>query len=137
MKKNGFTLAELLGVLVILSLIALITVPAVTDSLQGYKVKLCNTQVDEIIEAARTWGSENVLILPTNDKETYTLSLREISNSGYIDSEIQNPVTKEYFDLDETKIVITRNGKKYTYEVFMLDDLGNLVDAHNSCDSNT
>ena len=39
--------------------------------------------------------------------------------------------------LDETKIVITRNGKKYTYEVFMLDDLGNLVDAHNSCDSNT
>jgi prepilin-type N-terminal cleavage/methylation domain-containing protein len=134
MKKNGFTLAELLGVLVILSLIALITVPAVTDSLQTYKVKLCNTQVDEIVEAARTWGSGNVSVLPTNDGETYTLSLRKVADSGFIDSEIQNPVTKEYFDLDDTKIVITRVGKKYTYEVLVYDDAGNLVDAHNTCE---
>jgi prepilin-type N-terminal cleavage/methylation domain-containing protein len=134
MKKNGFTLAELLGVLVILSLIAIITVPAVTDSLQTYKVKLCNTQVDEIVEAARTWGSGNVSVLPTNDGETYTLSLRKVADSGFIDSEIQNPVTKEYFDLDDTQIRITRVGKKYTYEVLVYDDDGNLVDAHNTCE---
>ena len=40
--KKGFTLAELLGVIVILSLIALITVPAITATLQNYKIKLCN-----------------------------------------------------------------------------------------------
>ena len=42
MRKNGFTLAELLGVMVLLSLISIITVPAVTQSLNSYKTKLCN-----------------------------------------------------------------------------------------------
>ena len=41
MKKNGFTLAELLGVIVVLALISMITVPAVTDSLQNYRNSLC------------------------------------------------------------------------------------------------
>lgn len=117
MKKNGFTLAELLGVIVILSLIAVITVPAVTDSLQNYKEKLCNSQLDEIVAAARAWASDNILILPTEDGISYTVTLETLSNGGYIDSEIENPITKRNFDLDDTKVTITRVGKKYTYEI--------------------
>ena len=117
MKKNGFTLAELLGVLVILSLIAVITVPAVTDSLNKYKRELCNTQVKEIVSAAKAWGTDNILLLPTEDNATYIVSLETLSKYGYIDSKIENPVTKENFDLEDTIVTITRKGKRYTYEM--------------------
>lgn len=117
MRNKGFTLAELLGVIVILALVSLITVPAITNSLQDYKSRLCNTQLEEIVAAARTWGADNLLKLPTGEGETYTLSLATLSESGYIGGDIENPITKEKFDLDNTVVTITRTGKKYTYEI--------------------
>lgn len=117
--KKGFTLAELLGVIVILSLIALITVPAITDTLQNYKIKLCNTQLEEIISAAKTWGADNLVKLPSGEGQTKTVSLKTLSDYGYIDAVIQNPVTKENFDLETTTVTITKQGKKFVYT---LDD---------------
>lgn len=113
--KKGFTLAELLGVIVILSLIALITVPAITDALQNYKIKLCNTQLEEIISAAKTWGADNLVKLPSSEGQTKTVSLKTLSDYGYIDAVIQNPVTKENFDLETTTVTITKQGKKFVY----------------------
>ena len=113
--KKGFTLAELLGVIVILSLIALITVPAITDTLQNYIIKLCNTQLEEIISAAKTWGADNLVKLPSSEGQTKTVSLKTLSDYGYIDAVIQNPVTKENFDLETTTVTITKQGKKFVY----------------------
>lgn len=113
--KKGFTLAELLGVIVILSLIALITVPSITDTLQNYKIKLCNTQLEEIISAAKTWGADNLVKLPSSEGQTKTVSLKTLSDYGYIDAVIQNPVTKENFDLETTTVTITKQGKKFVY----------------------
>lgn len=113
--KKGFTLAELLGVIVILSLIALITVPAITDTLQNYKIKLCNTQLEEIISAAKTWGADNLVKLPSSEGQTKTVSLKTLSDYGYIDAVIQNPVTKENFDLETTTVTITKQVKKFVY----------------------
>jgi len=117
MKINGFTLAELLGVIVILALISMIAVPAVTDSLQNYRNSLCDTQLREIEAAARTWGADNLYNLPDEDNETYTVSLRTLSDYGYIAAEIENPVAKDKFDLDTTQVIITKIGKKYTYKI--------------------
>lgn len=113
--KKGFTLAELLGVIVILSLITMITVPAITDTLQNYKIKLCNTQLEEIISAAKTWGADNLVKLPSSEGQTKTVSLKTLSDYGYIDADIENPVTKEKFDLETTTVTITKQGKKFIY----------------------
>ena len=117
MKKNGFTLVELLGVMVILSLISVITVPAVTKSLNKYKTKLCNSQIDEIISAAKTWGNENILLLPENEGETYEISLQQLAEYGYIDEKVNNPVTNENFDKENTIVTITKKGKRYKYSM--------------------
>ena len=128
MKNKGFTLAELLGVMVILSLISIITVPAVTESLNAYKTKLCNSQIDEILSAAKTWGTENVLSLPDADGESKSIDLKTLVEYGYIDAKINNPVTNENFDLENTIITITKKGKRYTYA---MDD-----NTINTCYSN-
>ena len=115
MKKNGFTLAELLGVIVILGLLAVIVIPVVTETLNGYRVRICETQVKNVIEAARAWGAEeeNIVKLPQSDTDVRTISLADLQEAGYIDKDIKNPLnTNEYLEMD---ITITKQGYRYKY----------------------
>lgn len=131
MKKNGFTLIELLAVLVILALIAIVTISAVSGTLKTYKNNLYDNQINNIKEAARVWGSDNMLLLPNSSDEVtcyyneinncsnnynkLIINLSDLQNGGYIGKDITNPRTKEKFD--DLEIVITKNGKKIEYEV--------------------
>ena len=67
MNKKGFTLAELIGVIVVLSLICLITVPAIASVLKTNKKSLCETQLKNVLAAAKSYVSENLLSMPIND----------------------------------------------------------------------
>ena len=116
MKNKGFTLAELLAVIVILGVIAVITVPIVTKTLASYRTKLCENQIQNIKEAARIWGSDNLLSLPDKENGTLVITLNDLQDKGYIDKDINNPRTKKIID-PTTKITITRVGKKYNYTV--------------------
>lgn len=122
--KKGFTLAELLGVIVVLGVIALIAIPAVTDSLNKYKKNLCDTQVSYMVQAAQNWGADHLLQLP-DEGETLTISVSELIEQGYMERDkdaetiedqlkVMNPNTKEYFSPDPV-ITISKSGKKYVY----------------------
>ena len=129
MKNKGFTLAELIGVIVVLALISLVTIPAVSNTLKANRIKLCKTQVSNIIAAAKSYGADNLFSLDTISG----VSLETLIKYGYIDDKIQNPVTKEIYryvknnsELGDNEINantliinITRNNKKYNYT---LDD---------------
>ena len=117
--KKGFTLAELLGVMVVLALISIVTVPLVTNSLNKYKSKLCSAQIDEIISAAKAWAGENMFSLPSEDGEFIKVDLKTLASAGFIDEKVNNPVTNEEFDPDTTIITIKKVGKKFTY---IMDD---------------
>ena len=117
--KKGFTLAELLGVMVVLALISIVTVPLVTNSLNKYKSKLCSAQIDEIISAAKAWTGENMFSLPSEDGEFIKVDLKTLASAGFIDEKVNNPVTNEEFDPNTTIITIKKVGKKFTY---IMDD---------------
>ena len=116
MNKSGFTLAELLAVIVILGLLAVIVIPIVTETLNAYRTRVCETQVKNVIEAARAWGSEeeNLVKLPLDDTETRTITLAELQEAGYIEKDIKNPLDNS-IDL-EMDITISKKGHRYVYE---------------------
>ena len=117
MNKKGFTLAELIGVIVVLSLICLITVPAIASVLKTNKKSLCETQLNNILAAAKSYASENLLSMPISDEEgknTRTITIQDLIDNGYIEGNIQNPVTKEEFD-PEIEITIKKTGKKLDF----------------------
>ena len=116
MKKKGFTLAELLAVIVILGLIAVITIPAVTKTLGETKGNLCEDQLKNIKEAARLYGSDHLLDLPSKDGQSFQITLGDLQNGGYIEKELKNPKDSKMVD-PNLAITITKQGKKYKYDV--------------------
>lgn len=57
--KKGFTLVELLAVIVLISLIMVIVVPQVQKVAKQSKVKLCKSKITLAEEALNLWGQDN------------------------------------------------------------------------------
>ena len=94
MKKNAFTLIELLAILVILAVLAIILIPTIKNSIEDAKKSAYNNQVASIKSAAETYFvNSNFIVDSTTPKVMY---LTDIVSSGYIESsKITNPVTEE------------------------------------------
>ena len=79
---KGFTLVELLAVIIILGLIALITVPAISGVISDSQNTAYEEQIKRIEGIARNWGVANTNLLP--DEGTYYLSLDTLKSEGLL-----------------------------------------------------
>lgn len=130
--KKGFTLVELIAVLVILGLISLITIPTVNNSLKKYKNSLFEDSIKNIEQAAKNWGADNIGKLPNDassgiimmypdvdteqDFSTLQIRIKDLQETGYIDSEIKNPKKNTNF-CNCAVITIKKTSTGYTYEI--------------------
>ena len=90
--KKGFTLVELLGVLVVLGLISVIIVPKVIDSITTSKEAAYQTQVETIENAAKKYGISNDLLYPKEGEKKY-IAVKDLIAVGELsDKEIINPI---------------------------------------------
>lgn len=113
MKNKGFTLAELLAVLVVLGIIATIIVPSVTRQVNKTREKLCVVQYENILNSARAYGTEHITELGSGK----TITLNELINGGYISGEkLKDPIEKQDISTD-LQIKIVKSGKKYQYSI--------------------
>jgi len=58
--SKGFTIVELLAVLVILGVIAGIAVPKVSQTIQNSKIKACETNLNMITQAIERYGMDHI-----------------------------------------------------------------------------
>ena len=115
MKKKGFTLVELIGVLVILGLIATFSVPALTKTMKDSSEKQYNEYLKNITLAAENYfHSETDGTL--NDK--YFIKIKTLYDSGYLKKE-KNPKTNE--DNNENSTVMISKNEDGTEKYELLD----------------
>jgi len=112
MNKKGFTLVELLGVIVILSILVLISIPIINSIVNDSKKQIKETNVITILDAAYSWAMDDELNieLPENDNEFITVTLDTIKKSGHLKKEVINAETGTAY-ADNCVITITK--KKY------------------------
>lgn len=134
MNKQGFTLVEILAVIIILSLITLLTSTAVTKVVKETKIDISSAQKRLIQSASEAWIADNIDRLPDGGKCAY-LTLEDLKEYGLLESSIINSNTGKEIPND-TKIKITAslneyNKLNYTYEVDA-DDISSCTHANSN-----
>ena len=104
MKKNGFTLIELIASVTILALIALIAFPAILNSLSSGQAKV-DDGVKKVVESAAEAYA--------NDYDTFSsVSVCKLAQEGYISTSFFEKNKKL---IGAGLVSIANNGSKYTY----------------------
>ena len=108
MKKNGFTLVELLSIVVILGIIVVVALPQISGSIGSKKEKQYNKIVKIVENAGKVYLTEN----GTMD----SVSIDKLIESDYLTSGLKNPINNT--PLTGCVKKITSDGvTKYKYEV--------------------
>ncbi|MDD2435416.1 MAG: leucine-rich repeat protein [Bacilli bacterium] len=111
--KKGFTLIELIGVIVLLGILALLVTPTINKVIKNSKEKAYHQQLTSIVNSARKWGVVN------NNKLSETtptfISIQDLFKEGYIEQEtIVDP--RDSSTMDGCIIVEYNNSEnKYKY----------------------
>ena len=117
--KQGFTLAELLGVIAILGIISLIAVPLIDNTINKSNEDLYQTQLNQIIKGAKSYYSEQEHLseLPQANGDVATIDLKTLQAQGYLPLDIENPKTKKSFSPSLTVKVTNVGGSRFEYEI--------------------
>ena len=119
MNKKGFTLIELMCVIVILFVIAVITTPIIIDVISNVRNELSEQQKQIIINAARTWGVKN-LSVDDNNNPIYdsnvknSITIDELRNAGFLDKKELKSLKLNEEELDTAGVCISYDNK-YVY----------------------
>lgn len=100
MKKHGFTLVELLAVIIILAILATLVITVMNSTVNTSAEKLYKNQVENIIEASRSY----VLKYGFNNE----ITICELKKVGLLDKKIKNPKTENLFD-DALLVVVSKD----------------------------
>lgn len=93
MKKNkGFTLVELLAVIVILAIVSLIAVPSVNGLLRKSRTNMFCKKVESIEAAAKYYAQDNLSDLATDSKMVIAnkIPIRLLVEKGYLKKDSDN-----------------------------------------------
>lgn len=127
LKHNGFTLAELLGVIIILSIISIISFSAIDRNLKEGRIKTCKAQEKNIIEGVKTWAIDDPRVLPETTETSTKKTIKELIDNGYIEEDLKNPMTDDDYK-SETEVEIKKESdNKYTYKI-------NYADGEKGCE---
>ena len=113
--KKGFTLIEIVAIIILLSVIALITYPIVNNLINDSREDLYDEQIHELLRLSNAWVAGNASKLKNENGYSYVLSFEELASQGYIVEEnVRNPKTGERFP---GCIMVTYNSISSSYDV--------------------
>lgn len=137
--KKGFTLVELLAVIVVLAIILVIAYPSVIKSINSSKEKTKYMAAKEIVSMAEAYMEtlcNDCKDETGNLKDDACISVEDMVSAGYLENDVTNPATGENIsnssELSEHKVckssapaqtgyapsdsTYTFDGFKYTFE---------------------
>lgn len=85
MNKKGFSLVELMAVMIILGILATITTPIVINIVSDTEKELSSEQTKIVIDAARNWGIKNITVTKSDDNYVVSknfVTIKELQDSG-------------------------------------------------------
>ena len=133
----GFTLVELLAVIIVIGIIALLIVPNISRIIENARSNTMQRSLEHIVEAADNYYNLNIFELPEYGSPIETKNINVLLNEGYIDKLPSN--TEGIFFLMYTsqddfhaEVILSKDNKYYS----SIEDLNNKCDLYvDLCDT--
>ena len=114
--KKGFTLIEVIAVIVILGLIIVIAIPFFQGSLNTFREDFYTNIETNITTSAKNFFKDNRLFLPNRYLDSQKISLDTLLNEGYLSDEVVDYNGKKC-DINDGYVIAVKTGNdKYEYE---------------------
>lgn len=109
--NKGFTLIELIAVIIILGVVSSISYPKILDVIEKSKISAFDSAKKNIISAAK-----NKYIASINDSKIIEYNVVDLIEDGYVSSNTKNPITGKDYE-KEVKVVVVNedNNIKFYY----------------------
>ena len=123
--KKGFTLVEMLGVLIILVIIFMIAFPTLTRVLKNTEEDLANSEKIIVVDATKDLlNSKKDIYIPSDDN-TYCIAFETLMNQGKLtENQVEN-ISEDY-----NTVKVTYKNRKAIYEVLGAGCTEVIKDAH-------
>lgn len=116
MKKTGFTLVELLGVIVILGIIGTLITPLVINLINEGKEDVNNMQIETVKRAAKNYANAHIYTLKDcNNCVVAELTIKDLKDEGYLEEKDVKDITSDKAISDSAKVQIRKDNGKYKY----------------------
>lgn len=118
MKNNkGFTLVELLAMLVVLGILMAVAVPNITGIMSNQKTSMYKSDAMQMVESAKTKVAKNKYIQKPAQGECLVFSLNYLNSNEDFST---GPNGGEYLPWD-SYVVYAREGSRYKYYVTLIE----------------
>lgn len=120
-KTKGFTLAEILGVIVIISLLLILIIPTILNQINSTKENAENAGNELIFSAAEQHIKENSNKYPPDKSGRYCISIQELIDEGKLVAPVKDVTTGK--DISDKSVMVTIYSSGNTeYELKDTDD---------------
>ncbi len=124
MNKKGFTLVELIAVIIIIAIISTVGIISISSTTQGSRKSAFVDLGKNYAESARTMRAEDRLPHDPRDGEAVIIKAEALDGV-----EIENKDESGFGDLiyDSSYIAIVNDNHNYKYYIFLLDDTDHAI----------
>ena len=117
MNKKGLTLIELIAVIALIALVAALIFPNVNRILNKTKKSGNTVQRSAIVEAAKLYVADHIgETVDFDETPRVEITLKQLVDGGYVNSNPKNPDNDKYYNLNTSKIIVTKDANNnYNY----------------------
>ena len=129
MKKSGFTLIELIGIVVIIGLILLVAVPTINDVIERSEENKKQEALNNIYMATENYLMANYDEYSSLDNigASEYIYVMDLINQQYMDIDELNPNDDEYFDSKDVVKVTKKQDGTFSYELIVAQTIYDVV----------
>jgi prepilin-type N-terminal cleavage/methylation domain-containing protein len=124
MDKKGFTLVELLGVLIIVSIVMLVVITPIMGQIRNNSKKLDDASLRILYSSTSSYLDQNKNSYPKNDGLTYYISVGQLIDSSNLTSNYLESYSQKVLSRDNAVKVVIENGN---YQFSLADSSDNLI----------
>lgn len=116
-KNNGFTMIELLGVVILIVAITLLVFPTLIEQFNKSKNEISESTLKLIYSSTDEYVNQDLDSFPRKNGTVRCVPLRSVVDSGLLSDSLTDVINDKKYDLDQNVVKVLFKNDKFQYEL--------------------